>query len=406
MTGPARAFEGPSLAGLVQIGRARVRTELVETDRWHEVRPRFATVYIENKCHLSCDHCYESDQSHPHKARLGVDDYARIFDELASLGVLYLTLTGGEIFLRGDLFELVALARQRRFAVRLYTSGTLLDEARADRIRDLKVSEVQVSVYSADPAVHDAFVGRPGAHAQTLQGMRLLRERGVITVLKTPAMTINIDSLHELADLAEAFDVDFRIDPLVHPRMDGHPHPLRYQVPPETLKKKLLAEPRLYEAFQQRSAESHCDGEGVRDASSTLCAAGRSVVSIGADGEVLPCASFPVAAGNVRERPLPEIWFRSALLDELRHTTFGDMTACRGCSLKASCDPCMAYALVENGDHRACNAASLNLATALRSLAQDRLRLDERMSRGRLLAIAGDHCAPAPEKRRGCGCGG
>lgn len=395
-------------APLLQIRRASAAqpAALVDTHRWDDLRPRFATVYVENKCHLACDHCYESPVSHPHNARMSVAEYDKLFDELADLGVLYLTLTGGEIFLRGDLFDIVALGRKKRFAVRLYTSGTLIDEARADRIATLKVSEVQVSVYSADPAVHDRFVGQSGAHAKTMRALALLRERSVLTVLKTPAMTINIDALDQLAELAASAGADFRVDPLVHPRMDGHPHPLEYLVPPALLKQKMLANPRLYPAFRNRGAESMCDGEGIRAAGSTLCAAGRSVVSIAADGGVLPCASFPIAGGNVRERSLVDIWRRSRLLDDLRRTTFGDMTACSSCGVKASCDPCMAYALIENGDHRQCNAASLNLATALRGLAEDRRALDARISRGgKALPLVGDTCAPAPQKRTS-GCGG
>lgn len=398
-------------APLLQIRRtgvARRPDDLVDTKLWDAVQPRFATVYVENKCHLTCDHCYESEASHPPDARLSLAEYDKVFDELAQLGVLYLTLTGGEIFLRGDLFDIVALARKKRFAVRLYTSGTLIDEVRADRIAALKVSEVQVSVYSADAAVHDRFVGREGSHAKTMAALAMLRQREVLTVLKAPAMTINIDSLEELAALAATVGADFRIDPLVHPRMDGHPHPLEYLVPAEQLQKKLLANPQLYPAFQGRDAASMCDGEGIRGATSSLCAAGRSVVSIAADGGVLPCASFPIAGGNVRERSLVDIWRRSRLLDDLRSTTFGDMSACTSCGVKASCDPCMAYALIENGDHRQCNAASLNLATALRGLAEDRLALDARVARGKALPLAGDAedaCAPRPRKSRS-GCGG
>lgn len=401
------------LDGLVHIGgRARTDGErkgdpsdLLAISRWDNVSPRYATVYVENKCHLSCDHCYESPESHPHDARMALADYDKLFDELAQLGVLYLTLTGGEIFLRGDLLDIVALGRKKRFAVRLYTSGTLITEARADRIRDLKVSEVQVSVYSADADVHDRFVGQQGAHAKTMAGLRMLRERGVLTVLKTPAMTINIDALEPLANLAESVGADFRVDPLVHPRTDGHPHPLQYLVPPSLLKEKLLANPRLHTVFDGRDADRMCRGEALRGADTPMCAAGRDVVSIAADGGVLACASFPIASGNVREHSLVDIWRRSRLLDDVRSTTFGTMTACQGCGVKSSCDPCMAYALIENGDRHQCNASSLNLATAVRALAEDRLRMDARDARGHALPIVGGACAERPTKR-GCGCGG
>lgn len=371
------------LDGLIQIGARKGPAELVDTTAWDQVRPRFATVYLENKCHLACEHCYESESTHPKHARLSLADYERVFDELASLGVLYLSLTGGEIFLRGDLFEIVALGRKKRFAVRLYTSGTLIDEARADRIRELQVSEVQVSLYSADAAVHDHFVGHAGAYAKTVRALGLLKERGVLTVMKTPVLDINIDSLEPLAQIAHSLGADFRVDPLLHPRTSGDQAPLRHQVSPAELREKLLAKPHLFEGGPGRTAQSLCGTEAVRGWDDTLCAAARQVISIGADGGVLPCASFPLAGGNVKEHSVVEIWRRSALFDDLRRTTFGDLGSCQGCAVKASCDPCMAYALIEHGDHRACNAASRNFATALF-----------------------EHAEAQARPRRACGCGG
>lgn len=386
------------LDGLVQVGGDRRPSDLVATSRWDALRPRFATVYLENRCHLACGHCYESESTHPRAARLSLADYDKLFDELAVLGVLFLSLTGGEIFLRRDLLDIVTLGRKKRFAVRLYTSGTLIDDARADKIHELKVSEVQVSLYSADPATHDAFVGRVGAHQRTVRALRMLQRRRVLTVVKTLPLDINIEALEPLADLAESLGADFRVDPLLHPRMNGDASPLCHRVTHDQLKAGLLSRARLFAAFRTRSAESLCSDEAARSSSGTICAAARDVISIAADGSVLPCASFPVSGGNVRERSVIETWRRSALFDQVRATTFGEMGDCQGCAVKASCDPCMAYALIEHGDRRRCNSTSSHFATALRSFAA------EHVARVSADAPSRNRSFGAPQ--RGCGCGG
>ena len=80
-------------------------------ERWAHLRPHVATVVIENRCHLKCDHCYEDDISHPRRYDgLSVDEYAQLFSDLADLGVLKLTITGGEVFLRKDLFDILEQA--------------------------------------------------------------------------------------------------------------------------------------------------------------------------------------------------------------------------------------------------------------------------------------------------------
>ena len=115
---------------------------------------RFAHVYVENRCNLRCAHCYESEQSHPHVPGLSLSEYDEAFVQLASIGVFVVTFSGGEPFLRRDFLEVVALARKHRFAVRIYTSGTLLTPTKVERLRELKVQEVHISVYSHSEDLH------------------------------------------------------------------------------------------------------------------------------------------------------------------------------------------------------------------------------------------------------------
>ena len=149
---------------LVQIGGTKASTMISRTlleevkGRSNEAQnPTAALIYVINKCHLKCDHCYESETSHPTHHQLSLDDYDRIFDQLADMGVLWLTFSGGEVFLRRDFLDIVALARKKRFSVTVYSSGTLINEKKADRLAELKVSRIELSIYSHDPALHDEF---------------------------------------------------------------------------------------------------------------------------------------------------------------------------------------------------------------------------------------------------------
>lgn len=379
-------------ATLVQIGKASFSRD-VPRDRWAHLRPTSAQIYVENRCHLSCRHCYESELSHPtHGGSLSLDDYRELFDELAQLGVLSLTFTGGEIFLRRDLLDIVEAARTRRFAVTLYTSGTLIDEAKADRIRALSVSDVHVSVYSHDPALHDQFTQVPGSHAKSVRALRMLAERGVRTVVKSNVMTFNVDAIDELMSLAGSLGADIQLDPTVRPRMDGDQSPLRFAVPPEVIHKKLLVRPEITPAFRKHRAEEYCSGErSVLDDNDVMCGAARTSLSIGADGSVAACGFFPVAGGQWgRGESLAEIWLGSSHFDDVRRATFGTQSHCPSCDLKSGCNPCMAYALVESGELRGCNSASRSGAHAFRLLAEGKARANRKMASGRSLPIVGD----------------
>lgn len=379
------------MTGLLQIGGQSGRKAPVPREKWRALHPTSVQVYLENRCHLRCLHCYESELSHPHEHALSLEDYDSLFSELAALGALFLTFTGGEIFLRKDALDVIALARRHRFAVTLYTSGTLIDEAKADVLRQLKVSEVHVSVYSHDPALHDAFTRSPGSHARSVRGLRLLQERGVRTVLKANVLRFNIDALDELIALSTSLGADIQLDPAVRTRMDGDRGPLEHGVSTDDIKRKIIMRPDLTRVFRKHSPEQLCAGErSVLDGDDVMCGAARESLSVGADGGISACGYFPVPAGFwKRGVSLADIWFSAPQLNAVREMSFGKMNDCPTCEVKTTCNPCMAYGLVEHGDIGACNSASRHGATALRALAEMKKRANEKMSRGRALPIVG-----------------
>lgn len=398
-------------ASLVHIGaRARAAASsatVVLRDKWQGLHPRSAQIYLENRCHLRCQHCYESQASHPHDQHLTLAEYDALFGELARLGVLLLTFTGGEIFLRKDALDVIALARRHRFAVTLLTSGTLIDDAKADRLKALLVSEVHVSVYSHDARLHDAFTGVPGSHARSIAALRRLKARGVTTVLKANILRFNIDALDDLVALAASLGADIQLDPSVRTRLDGDASVVQYGVTPDELRRKVLVRPELAPAFRRHRPEELCTGEAkVLPNDAVLCGAARDVVAIGADGSVLACAFFAAPAGRwqlgVPGCSLEDIWLHSAQLDAIREMTFARMSGCDACELRSTCQPCMAFGLVEHGDLGACNRASRHGASALRKLAEAKARANVKLSHGRALPIVGDDRAvlPAPLQER------
>lgn len=327
--------------------------------------PTYAHVYVENRCHLRCDHCYESHDTHPPTAALSLDDYDALFADLAALGVFVVTFSGGEPMLRRDFLDIVALARRHRFAIRIYTSGTLIDEQVADRLAELRVQEVHVSVYSHRADVHDRFTGRSGSHAKSLRGLKLLHDRGIKTVFKTNVMTINVDNLLAMKALATSLGASARFDPAIKPRMNGDTSPLKYAVTPEVLAEKFFNVPEL---IGDIDVDEVCDGENPRKGQShSLCAAASRLLAINADGSVAPCAMFPTSAGSYTQG-VSTIWRDSPLFQQVRGQRFDTMNSCTSCEVQSACEPCMAYGVVEHGDQAACSTSSRRSATGLQQL--------------------------------------
>jgi MoaA/NifB/PqqE/SkfB family radical SAM enzyme len=88
------------------------------------------------RCNERCVHCYLDHDDHGEMTTTEIKD---LLDQLAAAGVFFLILSGGEIFLRKDLFEIVEHARKLLFSVKLKTNAVLIREAKARRIADLGV---------------------------------------------------------------------------------------------------------------------------------------------------------------------------------------------------------------------------------------------------------------------------
>ena len=350
----------------------------------------FAHLYVENRCNLRCAHCYESEGTHPHQHTLSLADYEEIFEQLAELNVFVVTFSGGEPFLRRDFLDIVSLARTKRFAVRIYTSGTLLTPAKVERLKTLAVQEVHISIYSHRSELHDEFTGIPGSHAKSLAALRLLTQQGIRTLVKTNVMTFNIDELDQLIELAGSLGADYRIDPTVKPKMNGDRAPLHFAVSPDELRKKVLWRPELSGNLSMEEAEGICDGETPRSGQEgSLCAAGTRLITVNADGSISPCPLFPASGGNFRQQSIKSIWEDSPLFTRIRSQRFADMNECSSCEVRSSCNPCMAYGLVENGDIGSCNTSSRQYAEGKALLAGHMVKTSRKSKKGRALPIVG-----------------
>ena len=99
------------------------------------------------RCNERCIHCYLDH--HDHGEMTTARKLRMLLEQMAEAGVFYLTISGGEILMRRDFFEILEYARELTFCIKLKTNGILIRKKEADRIKALGVESVQISIYSA-----------------------------------------------------------------------------------------------------------------------------------------------------------------------------------------------------------------------------------------------------------------
>ena len=141
-------------------------------------------------CNQKCLHCYAAGQPLSDTPELTTAQWKEILAKLRAANVPQVTFTGGEPTLRADLVELVEAAQW--FVTRLNTNGRLLTPELCRRLYEASLDSVQVTLYSHDPAVHNALVGAEGFD-DTVAGIKNAVAAGLSVSVNTPLCSLNED---------------------------------------------------------------------------------------------------------------------------------------------------------------------------------------------------------------------
>jgi radical SAM protein with 4Fe4S-binding SPASM domain len=265
-----------------------------------------------------------------------------VLDQLAAAGTMFLTLSGGEIMLRKDIFEIVAYARSLLFDVRLKTNGILIGEREADRFAELGVREVNISIYSHLPEAHDAVTKIAGSFARSIEAVKRLKSRGLALELRVPVMKGGLN-YGRLSALAKELGARIQYDATIVPMMDGDRAPVALNLSPEE-RAEFYADPAVRSGLADDCAPPAPDGEELLNGHS--CGAGHLRCYITPQGDVTPCVQFPLVCGSLRKNSFLEIW-RSPQFAEVRGIRNRDLHVCSSCSSLSACDRCPGLAFQE-----------------------------------------------------------
>ncbi|GIX47147.1 MAG: radical SAM protein [Candidatus Tectimicrobiota bacterium] len=335
----------------------------------YEAAPLNVYWEVTRACDLACQHCRADAMPQRHPLELTTEEGQALLRDVCTLGS-HLILTGGDPMQRDDLFALIAYGRRLGLTISITPSTTpRLTRAAVHRFRELGVATMGVSLDGPTPEAHDAFRGVPGTFAVSVQALRWAREARLPVQVNT---TVTKETLAHLPALyrrlreeaappvrrwslfllvpvgrgallqsptAEEVEALFAWVYAIAAEAPFHvstveaPHFRRYWI------EQQLAAGVAPEAILQRGRSR---GFGIRD--------GNGVIFVSHTGDVYPAGFLPFPwLGNVRERPLSEIYRTSPRLQALR-----DMDRLQGkcgqCAFRWICGGSRARAYALTGD--------------------------------------------------------
>ncbi len=361
-----------------------------------DARPFLVLFELTRACDLACRHCRADASAVGEPGELYTAEAQAVLSDLASLGSPrpIVVLTGGDPLSRPDLLAIVRHGAVLGLTMAVSPSATPRVTPRAlAALREAGASAVSFSIDGATATSHDAFRGVPGSFGWTVDGCRSALELGLHVQLNTTVTAATARELPEMLELA--LELNVSLWSLFFLVTTGRGKVLEGLSPAETedvleflheaaayLPLKTTEAPqyrrivrrhredpewrrddlgplyfdlhaRLPRTPPERTSKGHspvgADEAGVRRRPPLVVGDARGVVFVSCHGEVQPSGFLPLVAGNVRERPLSEIYAQSPLLRELR-----DPTRLRGrcavCEWRADCGGSRAMAYAASGD--------------------------------------------------------
>jgi radical SAM protein with 4Fe4S-binding SPASM domain len=330
---------------LVSIRKQSVLKVKDVLDRLQSVHPfpLSGTLTVTDRCNLSCPHCCFPKENRQIDRELTTKEIFHLLEQLSHCGLLQLTITGGEPFVRPDIMDIIEKATRERFRITLKTNASLLDNKILSHLEKSTVAELHVSVYSDNPDEHDSFVGMNGAFERAKNALKSFRKIGRVVHANTIGMNWNSSRLTPLCDwyIQEEWPYTFDLR-LVH-QMDGNAEPIKFQLSEEDAR-RVTVDGRILKT-------DYFENESRIKGKNGICGIGVSTVAIAPNGDVWPCGRFSQSIGNIRAASFESIWRKSSLLEKLRSLKWEDDESCRNCKIISSCHRCPAAAMLEHGKY-------------------------------------------------------
>jgi MoaA/NifB/PqqE/SkfB family radical SAM enzyme len=170
------------------------------------------------RCNLRCQFCYVGDLLNREGEWREELDLGALHEVFPGRRGLQVSLTGGEVFVRRDILEVLDLFRQKGYACGyLTTNGTLIDERRAEALAGLAragfLRHISVSI-DGPKDLHDAARGIAGTFERTAAGLQRLqqaarRARAPLRVTVNTTITReSLGALDRMVDVADELGVD------------------------------------------------------------------------------------------------------------------------------------------------------------------------------------------------------
>lgn len=161
--------------------------------------PNVVQVEVTGNCNIRCRHCYNGCfKKNNHYNNMDISCAKKVIKQCVKYGVYDIALTGGEPFLNYKVVKyLIKTAHDCNIRVSINSNLTLITNEIIDDLLDYEVRGILASIMSFNSETHDRIAQVAGAHARTVEGIKLCIKKGIPIATNTVVSTINFPEIVE-----------------------------------------------------------------------------------------------------------------------------------------------------------------------------------------------------------------
>lgn len=247
-------------------------------------QPINGTFELTVRCNLGCGFCYNKKLPGCGVSKgmeLAPPQWLSIAEQAVDRGMLFLLLTGGEVFLYDRFFELYEPLSKMGIILTIFTNATLVTPELAARLAEAPPSKIEVTLYGATRETYETVTGSRGSFDRCIAGIEALLAHDLPLALKTTITKQNVAEHDAMRDLAAGWGLGIVSNHILSRRRD--------QLPSDVATSRLS----VAEALALETENRRRDGLSVPDAAAL--AAALSAPAVTAAATVGPTADTPGA---------------------------------------------------------------------------------------------------------------
>jgi radical SAM protein with 4Fe4S-binding SPASM domain len=302
-------------------------------------------IYYTLACNLRCKHCLV-DAGKGLKKELSTEEIRKLVDDSVKLGVKRFYITGGEPFIKEDIFELIKyITHTKKRELIVLSNATLFDDRKIAALKKVMSPRllIQVSLDGPNAKIHDKLRGK-GSFDKAVEGIKKLISIGITPIVSTAISKYNEKDIVRTSRFLKKLGIKEHNVLWMHTKGRGASNVNELYVPSEDISrtmKKLKNEYKEQEVIFDNVESLKVRVRAKRGRKNDLCNNCYEKICVNSDGHVYPCASLNgdrnFDAGSIRKKSLKDIWLSSKVMEKGRNNSVQDKPECRECYLEYFC---------------------------------------------------------------------